>query len=205
MPACLALWIVVLLVGATPVQGGELTAREYFRMLPATIFENTPEGLPEEEKLRLLETGRTEFWELRRETDDLLTLASLPFGESGVMLRVFRNEGEGHGKSSKRTLLALGTTGSPLCTLELWRADASGRIVPVDTPDEPSPKDYFSAQSPMPPDVRLSILFCVEEEGLEAVPVFWNESGMLFVPVQNRVHYGWRDGQFKKYLTSVTQ
>ena len=44
-----------LLLSARSVQARELTALDIFAQLPITLFENTPEGLSEDEKLRLIE------------------------------------------------------------------------------------------------------------------------------------------------------
>ena len=176
-----------------------MSAREYFGILPVTIFENTPEGMSEQEKRQLLEQGRTEFWQMHTEGPDGLDMISLPFGESMVSLRVFRGEGQGAAHTAPRgTLIAVGTTGTPMCTLELWREDAAGRVVPVDTPEEPTARDFFAPGSGMPRDVQLSVFFCVTDRGLEAQPVFWNATGMAHVPVNFRVLYVWADGQFKK-------
>ena len=80
--ACLALLLV------RTAQARELTALEIFAQLPITLFENTPEGLSEDEKLRLIEQGSSEFWEVERFDADRLVLVSRPFGETRVMLRV---------------------------------------------------------------------------------------------------------------------
>lgn len=198
MRACGVILTLLLAANVGSASAGELTARDYFRMLPGTIFENTTEGMPEDEKLQLLETGRSNFWEFQGEEPDRLELAAMPFGESRVVLRVFRS-GEG-GKGS--TLLAIGAMG-PACAIELWRADADGRIVPVDTPEDPPAKDFFAAKNGAPRGTNVAVLFCLDEEGLEARPVFWNDAGMLQMPVDFRVHYTWGAGGFAKSRTPV--
>lgn len=50
-----------LLLSARSVQARELTALDIFAQLPITLFENTPEGLSEDEKLRLIEQGQANF------------------------------------------------------------------------------------------------------------------------------------------------
>ena len=92
-----------LLLSARSVQARELTALDIFAQLPITLFENTPEGLSEDEKLRLIEQGASEFWEVERFDADRLVLVSRPFGETRVGLRVFRG--------GDRLLAALGTDG----------------------------------------------------------------------------------------------
>lgn len=111
-----------LLLSARSVQARELTALDIFAQLPITLFENTPEGLSEDEKLRLIEQGASEFWEVERFDADRLVLVSRPFGETRVGLRVFRG--------GDRLLAALGTDGGAMCALELWQEDATGGFVP---------------------------------------------------------------------------
>ena len=106
-----------LLLSAQSVQARGLTALDIFAQLPITLFENTPEGLSEEEKLRLIEQGESEFWEVERFDADRLVLVSRPFGETRVGLRVFRGRGIG-------CLLHWGRTGAPCVPLELWQEDA---------------------------------------------------------------------------------
>lgn len=208
MPEWRVLLLLAVLAGglSSPVEAAarEMTAREYFDILPTTIFENTPEGLSDSEKRELLENGRADFWQVHTENRDGLDMLSLPFGDSMVSLRVFR--GAGAASSGQRgTLLAIGTTGTPMCTLELWREDAAGRIVPVDAPDEPASKEYFAAGAGLPKGVQLSVFFCVTESGLEAVPVFWASSGVVHVPVAHRLFYVWDEGQFKKRVQPVNR
>ena len=66
-----------LLLSARSVQARELTALDIFAQLPITLFENTPEGLSEDEKLRLIEQGASEFWEVERFDADRLVLVGL--------------------------------------------------------------------------------------------------------------------------------
>ena len=103
-----------LLLSARSVQARELTALDIFAQLPITLFENTPEGLSEDEKLRLIEQGASEFWEVERFDADRLVLVSRPFGETRVGLRVFRG--------GDRLLAAIGTDGGAMGALELTRS-----------------------------------------------------------------------------------
>lgn len=177
-----------------PARADDPSAREFFRRLPPTIFENTPEGLSDEEKDELLENGKTAFWEITHETVDALDMLALPFRETAVSVRLFHR---GPGDS----LAAVGTRGNPVCTIELWREDRNDRIVPVPTPPEPPVRDFFAADNKPPKDVEPSVLICLGEQGLEAQILFWNASGMAHVPVDNDVRYEWTQGAFEKRVT----
>ena len=125
------LMLMLLCPSAGLAQESALTAREAFGALPTSIFENTAEGLEDEDKQQLLEEGQSEFWELAGESRDVIVFRALPFRDSGVALRLFRDADDGS------AVAAIGTLGTELCTVELWRVDASGRTVPVDVPQEP--------------------------------------------------------------------
>ena len=162
-----------------------MTARGIFTQLPASIFENTAEGLSDADKQQLLTEGHTEFWEIAGETEDVIVFAALPFRDSAVALRLFRNTADGSVEA------AIGTLGGPICTMELWRVDASGRMVPIDTPPEPDIKDFLGQGRKLPPDVNPTVLICLGLGGLKAEPVFWNSSGMTQVPLANDVSFQW--------------
>ncbi len=171
-----------------------VTARELFEQLPLTIFDNTAEGLSDEEKKRLLETGQCEFWEVAGETDDVIAFRALPFRDSAVALRLFRNEDTGE------VLAAIGTLGVPLCALELWKRDASGRIIPADTPEEPDISEFFDTNAPRPKDVTASVLPCLGLGGLKAQAVFWGPTGIVHLPVARDIGWHWTGRSFEKIV-----
>ena len=160
-------------------QESALTAREAFGALPTSIFENTAEGLEDEDKQQLLEEGQSEFWELAGESRDVI---------------VFRDADDGS------AVAAIGTLGTELCTVELWRVDASGRTVPVDVPQEPDIQEFFAKGQPVPDDVNPSVLICLGMGGLRAHPVFWNKTGMLYLPLANEIGYRWDGHRFQKVV-----
>ena len=165
---------------------------EIFRRLPATIFENTLEGLSEDEKERLLDYGKSEYWILVPDSRDSLELISLPFGDTRVFLHVYREDGGG-------TLALTGSRSEGICTLELWRMGEE-RFAPADTPPEPPVTDFFAKDNKMPKDVQASILFCLDSQGLEAQAVFWNRQGRAHVPVDREVRYEWNGRHFEKRI-----
>lgn len=176
----------------------EVTAKSIFALLPESIFENTPEGLSPQDKQRLLATGAAEFWEVAGETEDVMVFAALPFRDTAVALRLFRNTSDGS------VLAALGTLGGSVCTLELWRVDSSGRAVPVDTPQEPDVADFFAKGRKMPPDVQATVMICLGLGGLRAQPLFWTSTGMAHVPVDNDVSYQWNGKSFERLVQAHT-
>lgn len=179
---------------ASPPPVPVVTARAIFRELPSSIFDNTAEGLPDEEKERLLENGQCEFWEVVGETDDVIAFRALPFRDSAVALRLFRNTENGE------ILAAIGTLGVPICALELWKRDRSGRIIPADTPEEPDIREFFDARVPQPADVTASVLPCLGLGGLKAQVVFWGSTGMVHLPVARDIGWHWTGRSFEKIV-----
>lgn len=165
----------------------------YFAQLPITLFENTPEGLSEDEKLRLIEQGASEFWEVERFDADRLVLVSRPFGETRVGLRVFRG--------GDRLLAALGTDGGAMCALELWQEDATGGFVPANPPDDPQLSDFLASGQRLAADVSPAFMFCLEDDGLDVRPLFWGPAGLVDVPVAKSVRYIWKSGAFEKTVS----
>ncbi len=195
------LFIVLLLVAlsdSAKAAENEVTARSIFALLPESIFENTPEGLSPQDKQKLLSNGYSEFWEVAGETEDVLVFASLPFRDTAVALRLFRNTADGSVQA------ALGTLGGSVCTLELWKVDASGRAVPADTPQEPDISAFFAPGRKMPPDAKATVMICLGLGGLKAQPMFWTSSGMAHVPVDNDVSFQWNGKSFDKQVQPHT-
>ena len=175
-------------------QTERLTARHFFATLPTGIFETTAEGLDESQKQELLVNGKTDFWELAGETDDVIVFTALPFRDSGVAVRLFRNEQDGS------VLAAIGTLGGEMCTVELWRMDRDGRTIPVDTPQEPGVREFFAKDAVLPKDINPSVSICLGRGGLVARPIFWNASGMVHVPLSHDVSYQWDGRHFQKQI-----
>ena len=190
--AALALLVPLLAGEAARAEDNGATARGMFSLLPPSIFETTAEGLSESEKQQLLTEGRTEFWEISGETADVLVFASLPFRDRAVGLRLFRNTDDGS------TEVAVGTLGEPICTVELWRLDTSGRVVPVDTPPEPDAREFLGKGQKLPGDVMPTVLICLGLGGLKAEPVFWSSKGKVELPLRNEVSYQWTGKGFEK-------
>ncbi|MDE5878453.1 MAG: hypothetical protein K2G99_00225 [Desulfovibrio sp.] len=190
--AALALLVPLLAGEAARAEDNGATARGMFTLRPTSIFETTAEGLSESEKQQLLTEGRTEFWEISGETADVLVFASLPFRDRAVGLRLFRNTDDGS------TEVAVGTLGEPICTVELWRLDTSGRVVPVDTPPEPDAREFLGKGQKLPGDVMPTVLICLGLGGLKAEPVFWSSKGKVELPLRNEVSYQWTGKGFEK-------
>lgn len=171
------------------------TARGMFAMLPTSIFENTAEGLSGHEKQRLLLDGQSEFWEIAGEDSDVLVLAALPLRDRAVALRIFRNSGDGS------TLAAIGSLGSPICVLELWRLDESGRLVPVAGPDEPDIREFLAAGQKLPRGVNPSVFICLGLGGLGSHPIFWRGDSLVDVPLANDINFVWTGTSFEKQIS----
>ena len=191
----LALLLPLMAAGVARGEDNGATARGLFTMLPTSIFETTAEGLSEAEKQQLLTDGRTEFWEISGETPDVLVFASLPFRDRAVGLRLFRNTADGS------TDVAVGTLGEPICTVELWRQDTSGRVVPIDTPPEPDAREFLGKGQKLPGNVMPTVLICLGLGGLKAEPVFWSSKGKVDLPLANEVSYQWTGNGFEKRVS----
>lgn len=176
----------------------ERNAREFFTSLPESIFENTPEGLSPAEKQKLLANGQSDFWEIAGETEDIMVFANLPFHDIAVALRLFRHSNDASVDA------AIGTLGGSVCTVELWRMDASGRLVPVDTPPEPAVEEFLGKDQKLPPDVQATVMICLGLGGLRAQPLFWTSTGMAHVPVAYDIGYQWNGKRFEKYVQPVS-
>lgn len=166
------------------------TARGIFISLPSSIFESTPEGLSDDDKDELLEEGKSEFWEIIYEDQENLIFKSLPFGERSIGLKLFRNEESGG------AAVAIGSLLEPMCTLELWRVEPDGRILPMDAPDAPNIKEFFSRKRVFQ-NSKNSVLFCLEDGLLAARPFYWNRGEVQPLKTDLKIVYNWTGKEFK--------
>lgn len=189
--ACGWLLAAFLMQSATAAYGnGQPTARDLFSRLPMTIFENTAAGLDEISRQTLLQNGTSGYWEILDESQDAIVFAELPFRDNEVALRLFRNEEDGS------IVAAIGTLGAPVCTVELWREDVNGRIMPIDAPAEPDINEFFKHRPEKAQ--QYSVLICLGLDGLRAKPVFWNEYGVVEPRVDNEISFKWTGKGFEK-------
>lgn len=191
----LSAWI---LSPATAMADTNMSAMEIFSRLPVTIFEDTPEGLSDDERNQLVDRGECAYWLVSSEGPDHLSLLSRPFGETKVTLRVFRSGEHGF-------VAAIGTSSTPICALELWGLDSASGLVPVDTPADPPVSDYFDPGYRLPRNLSPAKLFCLTDDGLESRPLFWGPDGLMHIVPTRLVNYVWKDGQFVKKITKNTQ
>lgn len=173
--------------------GGQVTALDMFRMLPATIFENTAEGLTEEEKQQLVDEGETDFWAVIESTPEHFVVGALPLLDTRVSVRVFRAD-------NGDTLAAMGVQNGEACALELWRRKADGRLAPVAAPDEPGIAEFFAAGYKLPAGMSPSVMLCLGEDDLEARALLWTSTGLAQVKFDHRVLYRWNGSAFSKVV-----
>ncbi len=168
------------------------SALDIFKLLPATIFDNTPEGLSEEEKQTLIENSRTRLWRLISIDADELRVESYPVEGSSVTVRLF------HGPEN--VVAAQGAETRDSCAVELWNYDAKGRLVPYPLPPAPALRDFFAPDKTPPAGLDHSIRICLALGVLRAWPLFAGPQGPVTVPLDNAVIYRWTGGGFDKAL-----
>ncbi|MGJ3521432.1 hypothetical protein ACR4XJ_00185 [Nitratidesulfovibrio sp. D1] len=187
-------------LGATTARaaGGQITALDMFRMLPATIFENTAEGLSDEEKQQLADEGETGFWAVIESTPEHFEVGALPMLDTRVSVRVFRAD-------NGDTLAAMGVKNGEACALELWRRKPDGRLAPAATPEEPDIAEFFAPGHKLPPGTSPSVMLCLGENDLEARALLWTSTGLAQVKFDHRVLYRWNGSTFSKVVLPVSE
>ena len=172
-----------------------ISARAMFSLLPPSIFENTSEGLSDDEFDALVEEGRTEYWSISRESANDLVISAAPPVESKVVLHLFRSDDGG-------VVAALGSQSGIVCALEFWRYDGAGKIMPVAGPEQPSISDLFLPDH-LPSHVDPTIMMCLEQDKVFAKPVLWSANGIVHEPQDFIVHYFWNGREFIKDRKAV--
>lgn len=166
------------------------SALDIFRLLPTSVFENTPEGLSDEEKQTLISRGHTSLWRLLPVGADELKIESMPIAGSEVTIRLFHEQ--------NASVAAIGAESRDSCAVELWHYDAQGRLVPYPLPPEPALADFF-APAATPKGLTASVLFCLSGTVLRAHPLLAGAQGEEpQVQTHNAVFYRWTGAGFEK-------
>ena len=190
-----------LLSKITPPAGPQPTALRLFRLIPPTIFENTVEGLDENEKQVLADNGRAGSWVLTSMTDDELEFTSaVPHSGTKVHMRLYH-------AANGDILIACGVQSGESCAMELWRCDAAGRIIPMPIPDEPAISEFLAAGHVVPEEYEVSMLVCLDMDSpqLKAVPLLWTPTGLGALPLDYDVYYRWNGETFNRESQSHAQ
>ena len=186
------------LAKVTPPKGPQPTALRLFRLIPPTIFENTVEGLDENEKQILADNGRMGPWALTFMTDDELEFtSSVPHSGTKVRMRLYH-------AANGDIFISCGVQSGESCAMELWRRDTEGRIIPVAIPDEPGIAEFLAAGRSVPEDYEVSMLICQDADTprLKAVPLLWTPTGLGSLTLDYDVYYQWTGEAFSKELTA---
>ncbi len=181
---------IVLLLAAAAEDSTPPSALDIFRLLPVTIFENTPEGISEGEKQTLIENSRTGLWRLIPVDSDELRVESRPDADSSVTVRLFHGRG--------MTVAAEGAQTRDTCALELWVHDDRHRLTPYPLPPDPLLRDFFGPDNHPPAGLDHSIRICLAADVLRAYPLFTGPGGPTAVSLDNAVFFRWTGGGFEK-------
>ena len=183
-----------LLPKITPPAGPQPTALRLFRLIPPTIFENTVEGLDENDKQVLADNGRAGSWVLTSLTDDELEFTSaVPHSATKVHVRLYH-------ATNGDIFIACGVQSGESCAMELWRCDAAGRIIPMPMPDEPAISEFLADGRVLPEDYEVSMLVCLDMNSpqLKAVPLLWTPTGLGSLLLDYDVYYRWNGEVFNR-------
>lgn len=173
----------------------QIRARALFSLLPPNIFENTSEGLNDEEFETLVEEGHTEYWSISHDSANELVVSAVPPVESKVVLHLFRSESGG-------VVAALGSQSGIVCALEFWRYDGAGKIIPMAGPEQPPISDLFLPNH-LPSSIDPTIMMCLEQDKILAKPILWSANGIVNEPQDFIVHYFWNGREFIKDRKAV--
>ena len=172
------------------------TARGVFLSMPSDIFESAEYGLTEDEKDDLLNDGVSESWRITGETPERMVFHSRPYGERSIGIQLFRDNEAGG------AVAVAGSLRDPYCSLEIWKIDASGKMLPGDPPPEPDIREFFSRKRVFK-NSRQTVLLCLENGVLAARPFIWNMGKMIPIKTDRKIVYKWSGKDFKKVASPV--
>ena len=163
-------------------------AAALMRFLPASIFDNTPEPISQEDLDLLLTRGYIDNWVVAESSRNSLRMTATGDSPGEVLVQVLR--------ASPRTIVILGARSDDTCAAELWEWKPGGGLVPYAAPPGPSAPEFFALTRNVPRNIIASYSLCLEAGMLEAVPRFWNAAGPVDITPDNRIFYIWNGENF---------
>ncbi len=183
---------------ATPARAKEkapMSAADLMRMLPTSIFDNSPEPISQDGLDLLLTHGYNDSWVVVENKQDSLSITAVGDIPGEVQVQVLR--------VAPRSIIILGARTNDSCAVELWEYKARGGLVPYAGPADPPAPEFFAQAKPLPVGLFSSSSLCLESGMLEAVPRFWNQFGPVDLTPDNRVFYIWNGKDFVKRVVPV--
>ena len=165
-----------------------LGAAALMRLLPTSIFDNTPEPISQDELDLLLTRGHIDNWVVAESSRNSLRMTATGDSPGEVLVQVLR--------ASPRTVIILGARSGDACAAELWEQKSGGGLVPYAAPPGPSAPEFFALTRNFPRNIIASYSLCLEAGMLEAVPRFWNAAGPVDITPDNRIFYIWNGENF---------
>lgn len=163
-------------------------AAALMRLLPTSIFDNTPEPIGQDDLDLLLTRGYIDNWVVAESSRNSLRMTATGDSPGEVLVQVLR--------ASPRTIVILGASSGDTCAAELWEQKPGGGLVPHVAPPGPSAAEFFALTRNVPRNIIASYSLCLEAGMLEAVPRFWNAAGPVDITPDNRVFYIWNGENF---------
>lgn len=171
----LSLFFLFFLLSCSPSEDSpQFTAAQFLAQLPASIFDNTTQGMSEPAKQQLLEQGKADGWEISQQTNRSIVVSQTDSGQSTVQLIVYA--------APPDQLIAVHTQNGQNTTLDFWRyTAASQQLVQVGLSPSFFPQitgnDFLAAEEKLPDACRATIIYTMNEDGTISVePYTWMES-----------------------------
>ncbi len=171
-------------------------AAALMRLLPTSIFDNTPEPISQDDLDLLLTRGYIDNWVVAESSRNSLRMTATGDSPGEVLVRVLR--------AFPRTVIILGASSGDTCAAELWERKPGGGLVPYTAPPGPSAPEFFALTRNVPRNIIASYSLCLEAGMLEAVPRFWNAAGPVDITPDNRIFYIWNGENFVQRVAPAT-
>lgn len=152
----------------------QFTAAQFLAQLPASIFDNTAEGMSEQNKQQLLTRGKVDGWKITQQTDKSFVVSDTDSGQSTVQLMVYA--------APPGQLIAVHTQNGQNTNLDFWRyTAASQQLTQVGLSPSFFPKitgdDFLAAEEKLPDAYRATMTYTMNEDGtIDVEPYTWMES-----------------------------
>ena len=192
----LSLFVLFLLLSCIPSEDSpQFTAAQFLAQLPASIFDNTAEGMSEPDKQQLLKEGEAGIWEITQQTDTNLVVSDTDSDQSTVQLMVYA--------APPDQLIAVHTQNGQNTDLDFWRYTAvSQQLTQVGLSPSFFPQitgnDFLAAEEKLPDAYQATLIYTMNRDGTISVePYTWMESVFEERPLRYTIRLTWDGKKFQ--------
>ncbi len=179
---------------ATKSNAESIGMKPLFELSPLSIFDETVTGLSSSEKKNLLQKGKSESWEITKETQTKMVIKGE--GNDLVKLYLLKN------KKNSDGLLAVETTNGKTSEIQLWKyLDSNKNLKKSSNLKKYSADDFVSKADKLPASYSPQLHYeFIDDQTIEVSLYTWMDKEFENREIINKIFLKWNGENFEEKI-----